>query len=234
MTCEIDSVQASVEQANQSVIAQSLRDPIQITTNEQFDTLGFPGSGTSEDPYRIENLHFILNDTFWTQIAIAISGTNKSFEISDCIFEGFIEDFGDWTDVGGTGVKLILAKNGVISNCEFKTLREGVSLEGSEDIVIEECSFTSTYSMEAEHGPPEGTVTEYAGSSIKIDSFDDGSTDVMVKDCDMTHFGAGVETSGGSSNISIIRNSIVECNVGIHPQRSQFVEISNNTCLYNV
>jgi parallel beta-helix repeat protein len=218
---------------DQSIPAQTLSDPIVITQNDDFASLGFLGAGTPSNPYRIENLHFKLNATFWTRTAIAISNTNKSFEISNCIFDGFIEDFGDWSDVAGVGVKMILAQNGEVSNCVFDTLSQGVSFEGSENMVVSECSFSSNFSMLSDQGD-EGMVTEYSGAAIKIDSFDEGSSNIAVLDCSMQNFGFGVVTAGGSNNISIMYNAVANCSAGIHPQNSHTLVISNNTCLFSV
>ena len=233
LTSSNQEILTIVEMPKQAVIAQTLSEPIQISQNDDFESLGFPGSGTPENPYRIENLHFILNETLWTRTAIYIHGTNKSFVIDNCIFEGFEEDFGDWTDVAGEGIKLIQVQNGEISNCVFDTLRHGVSFEGSEEVIVRECSFSSNYTMLADHGGEE-LVTEYGGSAIKIDSFDLGSVGIDVMDCVMVNYGYGVEIAGGSNQISAINNTISECNAGIHPQNSYSVMISNNTCLYNV
>lgn len=232
LTSGNQQVQTRSVMTKQIITAQTISDPMSITHNDEFESLGFPGSGTPGDPYRIENLHFILNETLWTRTAINIQGTNKSFEISNCVFEGFVEDFGDWTDVAGEGIKLIEAQNGEISNCSFDTLRHGVNFEGSENMVVKDCSFSSNYSVLA-YGA-DGMVTEYAGSAVKIDSFDLGSADIDVLDCMMLNFGFGVETAGGSHDISIVNNTITNCSGSIHPQNSYSLEISNNTCLYSV
>jgi parallel beta-helix repeat protein len=233
LTTSNSVVQTTLVKSNRSVIAQTLSEPISITSNGEFESLGFLGTGIPSDPYRIENLHFILNETLGTRTAINIHGTNKSFVIANCIFEGFVEDFGDWTDVAGEGIKLIEVQNGEISNCVFDTMRHGVSFEGSEAVIVRGCSFSSNYTMLADHGGEE-LVTEYAGAAIKIDSFDAGSSAIDVLDCVMENYGYGIEIAGNSNDISTVNNTITECNGGIHPQGSYSVIISNNTCLYNV
>ncbi len=54
--------------------------PIYITDNSHFSQLGFPGSGTYEDPYIIENLLIASNDR-----CIFISNTDVHFRINACV-----------------------------------------------------------------------------------------------------------------------------------------------------
>jgi len=56
--------------------------PIEITSDEDWGA--FPGSGTAQDPYRIEWLWFELTERL---PAISINGTTKHFLISHCYFE---------------------------------------------------------------------------------------------------------------------------------------------------
>ncbi|MHA2084963.1 MAG: NosD domain-containing protein [Candidatus Thorarchaeota archaeon] len=55
-------------------------DPINITSNSDFDSLGFPGSGTTGDPYLIENYNITAAET-----CISITNTDAFFAIQDCI-----------------------------------------------------------------------------------------------------------------------------------------------------
>lgn len=55
----------------------------EITSDDDF--IGFPGDGSIDDPYRIENYYFI--GSIWSDAQIRISGTTKHFKIINCIFE---------------------------------------------------------------------------------------------------------------------------------------------------
>ena len=58
------------------------RDPINITTDSDFG--GFPGSGTIDDPYRIENWNITTTDNI---CGINITGTSRHFVIQNCFIE---------------------------------------------------------------------------------------------------------------------------------------------------
>ncbi|TFG10875.1 hypothetical protein EU534_00465 [Candidatus Heimdallarchaeota archaeon] len=63
--------------------------PILITSNEVFIILGFPGNGTLEDPYRIENLRVVSSGQL--EPAIIIGNTTVYFTIQNCeIISNFI------------------------------------------------------------------------------------------------------------------------------------------------
>ena len=58
--------------------------PISINNNTDFITLGFPGQGTSTDPYVIENYMFINSTT----VLINIQFTTSHFIIRNCLLNG--------------------------------------------------------------------------------------------------------------------------------------------------
>ncbi len=70
-----------------------------------FETQGWPGDGSSSNPYRIESLHITS-----TKDCIIIENTTMYFEISDCILDG---TGSDWN----YGARLYNISNGVILGC---------------------------------------------------------------------------------------------------------------------
>ncbi len=56
-------------------------DPIQILSDAYWSSQGWPGAGTTENPYRIENL--IINPPTWTH-AIEINNTRCHVLIQNC------------------------------------------------------------------------------------------------------------------------------------------------------
>lgn len=85
--CSISSSQAFLLNLNDKHISSihiSLTDsfPILVTSNDDFDSLGFPGNGSSSNPYIIENLHIVSTTELGS--AIQISGTNVYFVIQNC------------------------------------------------------------------------------------------------------------------------------------------------------
>jgi len=86
LLCFLVSVTITVDgetKANQSNNTNYLtnHDPIEITSDEDF--LAFPGSGTYEDPYLIEN----YNITSSTSFGIHITSTTKHFLIRNCYID---------------------------------------------------------------------------------------------------------------------------------------------------
>lgn len=86
LLCFLVSVTITVDgetKANQSNNTNYLtnHDPIEVTSDEDF--LAFPGSGTYEDPYLIEN----YNITSSTSFGIYITSTTKQFLIRNCYID---------------------------------------------------------------------------------------------------------------------------------------------------
>ncbi len=65
------------------------RDPINITSDSDFES--FPGTGTLEDPYRIENWNITTSDSI---CGINVTGTSMHFIIQNCFIEAV--DIGIW------------------------------------------------------------------------------------------------------------------------------------------
>ena len=77
--------------------------------------------GTEGDPYIISDLELRY---------ILISNTDRYFEIRDCVF-----------NVRGIGVSLLDVSNGMIKNCDFNNVDNGIDilLGNSQDNVVENC-----------------------------------------------------------------------------------------------
>ncbi len=81
--------------------AYTQHSPIVITSNSDFATQGWPGSGTEADPYVIEGLNITSTDT-----CISISGTTVYFVIRGCLLRSS----------SAHGVNLYNVRNGRIEN----------------------------------------------------------------------------------------------------------------------
>ncbi|MEJ2279906.1 MAG: right-handed parallel beta-helix repeat-containing protein [Candidatus Lokiarchaeota archaeon] len=66
--------------------SQSFTDslPIKISSDSDFLSYGFPGSGSVEDPYRIENLKIDTSGYPFKTYGIEIENVSKSFIIQNC------------------------------------------------------------------------------------------------------------------------------------------------------
>lgn len=123
----------------QPIFLLSTQEPINITSDQDFIDLGFPGNGTEEDPYRIEN-HTIITDE---RNGISIFNTTKHFIIQHCQVTAsnygiYIEDVEDKTTsvVNNTctncidGIRIISSYNlTVMANSCKNNSRYGIKLD---------------------------------------------------------------------------------------------------------
>lgn len=71
----------SIEQYNSEIsLDLTNRDPIIIENDNNFTDYSFPGTGTSGDPYRIENFNITTSGDY----GIYISGISKHFVVQNC------------------------------------------------------------------------------------------------------------------------------------------------------
>ncbi len=113
-------------------IAQVYYDPVYISSDTTFAYLGFPGSGTEEDPYIIENRQVTGYDP-----CVYIRGTTSHFIIRDSIFEA-----PEAHEDGIERVAIILSSvsNGKIEHCTIKGGNLGIYILRSDNISIHNCS----------------------------------------------------------------------------------------------
>ncbi|MDD1778335.1 MAG: right-handed parallel beta-helix repeat-containing protein, partial [Candidatus Helarchaeota archaeon] len=116
-----------VDDISLSVSAVTVPDPIYIDDNA--DLTQFPGSGTEEDPYRIQNYEI---DASGSDSALEIRNTNANLQILGCTVTGGGSLYGD-----DAGITLVNCANVKIIEC---TAREnglnGIYLESCTDIVL--------------------------------------------------------------------------------------------------
>ncbi|GAG80595.1 unnamed protein product, partial [marine sediment metagenome] len=90
---------------------------IEIDSDADFESQGWPGSGTEEDPYRIENLYMMSLASF--SRCIIIEDTSVYFIIQNCTFTG--EDIADHS-----GITMWNVTNGQILNNTFTHCKFGI------------------------------------------------------------------------------------------------------------
>ncbi|MCG3216769.1 MAG: right-handed parallel beta-helix repeat-containing protein [Candidatus Heimdallarchaeota archaeon] len=98
-------------------------EPIIITRDSDF--LIFPGSGTSEDPYRIENYNITTSEYL---CGVNITGTSKYFVIQNCLIDAI--DVGIWIFYTAEGTVRII-NNTCINNNLY-----GINVRFTSDVVI--------------------------------------------------------------------------------------------------
>ncbi|MFX1561423.1 MAG: NosD domain-containing protein, partial [Promethearchaeota archaeon] len=112
----------NIEPHDHSILSYTSHDPIVITWNENFTSLGFPGDGSVTDPYMITGLNITTNG-----ICILIRYVDAYFVISDCYLSGGVE---------GTGVRLSHTSLGTIQNNIISNNDNGVYLFISSNITL--------------------------------------------------------------------------------------------------
>ncbi|TFG10302.1 hypothetical protein EU538_02390 [Candidatus Thorarchaeota archaeon] len=113
--------------------AQSPHAPIVIESNADFESQGWPGSGSQANPYRISDLEI---DSMVNGACINISNTDVHFVIQGCTFphEGYSE--GD--------IALNSVQNGLVISCVFETAPIAVRLGLCSSISLETLNLTSS------------------------------------------------------------------------------------------
>ncbi len=103
-----------------------VNDYMNIHSDDDFITMGFPGSGTESDPYVIENYKIHSSDP--TCEGIHVKNTTKYFVIQECeisnsFYAIFVEDVAP-----GTGQ--------VLNNYCYSNKHDGMGIENSNDLII--------------------------------------------------------------------------------------------------
>jgi len=104
--------------------------PIDITSNQDFENQGWPGNGTADFPYVIENLN-ITSDMILTSDdrCIRIEDTTVHFVIRNCILRSNAEAW-------GTSIQLHNVTNGLIEQCIFPYQNGAISIGRSQDCYV--------------------------------------------------------------------------------------------------
>ncbi len=146
--------------------------PVFINSDDDFDTLGFTGNGSSSNPYLIENLDIV--STGDGNPAIVISGTNVYFIIRNCdIVTKYIGIFIQSTVLSGTAKIL----NNTLSSSI--TYGGGIAI-GSNYTLIENNTISGfmqgIHLNEAHHCTIKGNdilLSYYQGINIRDSSYND-------------------------------------------------------------
>ena len=116
------------------ILQYTPHEPIIIDSSDEFSSQGFPGSGTINDPFRIENLNITTEDIEH----IVIKDTEVHFTIRN--------NFLDGQSRAPYGIKLIGVVNGIIENNFILNHRlVGIELAGSHDNIIRNNTIRDNY-----------------------------------------------------------------------------------------
>ncbi|MFX1483957.1 MAG: right-handed parallel beta-helix repeat-containing protein [Promethearchaeota archaeon] len=129
-------------------------EPIEITSDGDFATLGFPGSGTLEDPYIIANLSISSS----SGRSIWIQDTTAYFIIYNCFVEAYRNDQAIWFDnvqngqivlseiTGGEeGIVFIDSSNCTVTDTLVYNSGSGIEIYSADNCTIISSSFYNNY-----------------------------------------------------------------------------------------
>ncbi len=183
-------------------IAYESHDPIVITTDSDFETQGWPGNGTVEDPYIIENLIFFENET--GKLSVYVANTTAVFTIRNCYFS---TNFSDSYSSDCSAIRLSQTTNCIVHNNSILGYKFGIWTSGCGNLVIDGNNISSHF----------GIAPYYGEENITI-------TNNRLQEC-----GHGIYEF---VTASIINNTIIESGwAGIHSYHSNNSLIRNNTCI---
>lgn len=200
---------------------------IYIDSNDDFNTLGFPGLGTVTKPYLIEN----LNITDATTNLIFIRDTTVHFTIYDCLLNSTYGTVSEGIFL--QNVKYCTIDDNIITNCNF-----GVRIDSSSDITVSHnfithnklsgirtdfCSYITISNNSISHNPQGGidlTASNYNNISNNIIFYHEGNNGIHL---------------WNSSKNNIMGNDISHGTHGIHLHAVNNTAniISDNTFSYN-
>ncbi|MHA1514029.1 MAG: NosD domain-containing protein [Candidatus Heimdallarchaeaceae archaeon] len=217
---------------NASAYDESLLVPsekIVIHSDDDFETLGFSGSGTEADPYLIENLE-IMPGTYYNNIEIM--NTTKHFIIRNCHLKNGFKGI-SVTDVAEGTVQIL--ENLIEGNQKYAIWLENINdayiaknILGPDTLIgvrLENCSFVTITENTADDNGGAGMVfansdhitatknivtnNEFIGFETKF------SNDSLIAYNQIEHHPEyGVKLSIGSCNNIIHHNNLISNNVG--------------------
>lgn len=106
---------------------------ITITGNADFVTQGWPGDGSPQSPYIIENLEIVTDS-----IGMSIANTDVHFIIRNCTVSSL-------TTGVGTGIFFSNVSNGTVENCTISSLDTGLSATSIEDSTFSNNTLTDIF-----------------------------------------------------------------------------------------
>jgi len=167
--------------------------PISINNDTQFQNQGFSGSGTSEDPYLIENV--IINTTFVNPINIV--NTRAYFIIRGCKI--LAED---------TGIYLFNVSNGVIEDSIFQGGIDGIYAGNSTNMRIDDCEFLLAYIGIEGYGLSNSTIRDSRFHHNDWGIYLMSTNDTRIQGCTVYTNLRGIQLDEATYNITVFSNSL--------------------------
>ncbi len=210
--------------------------PITITSNADFASQGFPGSGTPENPYLIEGY------SITTGTCVSIQDTDAYFVIRDCLLTGGTTGKGvelDGVDHGEIqnntisgndfGVRFYESSGNTVVNNTFSGNRYGVYLlYSSDNIVVNNTISGNHYGVYLASSSNNTLVNNtISGNTSYGVSLSSSSNNTLVNNTISGNYYESVSLSFSSDN-TLVNNTISGNYIGV-----RFYESSGNTVVNN-
>lgn len=201
--------------------------PIEIDSDSDFSSYGFPGAGSEVDPYIIEG-YIITNTTEDIRCAISIIETTKHFVIRDCFIDSGTQHS------GGFGIRILDASEGTVSVISNTIINNylGVLISGCKSSTASNnLCLENAYAMELSSSS-QSTVNNNTcingGDGIELSR----SSDSIVFDnvCE-NNYGVGIEIYGTTENCHLYDNTLKEneyYGITLHIDSSKNIVYRNN------
>jgi parallel beta-helix repeat protein len=185
---------------------------------------GWPGDGSSENPYIIDGLDIEVGGVN----RISISNTRVSFTISNCDLTGGFNG----PRVGGAGIYLENVTNGELVNNIFFTLMDGIVLYGSSSNTVFNNTFTEgLYNIVLDYSDyntvANNTCTNGVGISLRFSDYN------TVANNTCNNNGEGIYLESSDYNTVANNNCSSNGNNGISLESSDYNTVANNICNNN-
>lgn len=212
---------------------------ISIDSDEDFEAQGWPGSGTAEDPYLLENFR---NTTYG--FFIHISNTVRHFVIRGCILglanysQFLFRITGDFVDSLPSPIRFYNVTNANISNCMLQYCDTGINLLQCSNITIRNNDIRAQWAIRDK----DGINIAIENNSIMRGTYGitlDGTQDSTIFNNTIVKFHVGIRATSESRNNTILGNRIGFCyylnaeDDGLANQWNNSVCIGNSWSDYN-
>ena len=217
-----------------SSLALTPHEPIIIENDANFTDYGFPGLGTAEDPYIIENYSITTVD----DKSVFIYGTSKYFTIRSCYVDASSNGINLFYVSGGTALIEnntcigsgcgIYIRNSVnvtlINNFCSSNTGWGIRIEDSNKAVAINNTCTNSHSIYS------SLMNEHLSAGILLIS--SSSAKLINNTCTYNTKGISIKDS---LEVSLLNNTISNNgHEGIHIYESPDTTLEGNTCINNV
>jgi parallel beta-helix repeat protein len=194
--------------------------PILIDTNSDFLSQGFPGNGSSVNPYRISNLSITT-----TEVCIRIQDTTAHFIISDCILSG---------GTANNGIELSYVDNGVIMNNTIFQKNYGIQTNHASHVTffnntVFDNAFVGIYIYEYSHSNEVMNNTLSGNFWAGVYLSQSCANNIVKYNTLLENTQAGVALLACVDNFVEFNSIVDNADLGVHISGSHNTTVANNT-----